>query len=182
MLSWHAQKLIKLEHHVIKLPGLSPVARVNHRWDTLLYYTISSQLVSIVQLSLRISCSITQLYLSKIARRCSLSPQCPTLPSEPSDGPHLLLQSPQPLLPLWICYMSIIVLSLNSEEWRMIPFWQFSCVNSENHPHLCKAYMYTAKSYNAKTGILCGKLYANCGYISRRLAFNLHEPHLQTER
>ena len=22
---------------------------------------------------------------------------------------------------------------------------------SENHPHLCKAYMYTAKSYNAKT-------------------------------
>ena len=101
------------------------------------YYTISSQLVSIVQLSLRISCNITQLSLPQNARCWSLPPQCLTLPSEPSDGPHLLLHS---FLPPQTCYMSIIVISLNSEEWRII---QFSCVQRIIH--------ISAKPYNAKT-------------------------------
>ena len=52
----------------------------------------------------------------------SLSPQCPTLPPEPSDGPHLFLHSPQPLFLPRTCYTSMILFSLNSEEWRMIPF------------------------------------------------------------
>ena len=166
----HKKSIIKLEHHVIKLPGLSLVARVNHRWDTLLYYTISSQLVSIVQLSLRISCSITQLSLSQTARRRSLSPQCPTLPPEPSDGPHLLLHSPQPLLPLWICYTSIIVLSLNSEEWRMIlsdnflVFRESSTSLQSLHVHYQVLQYYNCSSHHV-VSILCGKLY---GYISRR--------------
>ena len=73
------------------------------------WHILSSHMMPIAQLSLRISYRVTQLCLSQIARRWSLSPQCPTLPSEPSDGPHLLL-------PLWTCYTSIIVLSLNSEE------------------------------------------------------------------
>ena len=131
MLSWHAQKLIKLEHlwlsylDLALLPGLT--TGETH------YYTISSQLVSIVQLSLRISCNITQLSLSQTARCRSLSPQCPTLPPEPSDGPHLFLHSPQPLFLPRTCYTSIILSSLNSEEWRMIPFWPFSCVQRIIH-------------------------------------------------
>ena len=85
---------------------------------TVTWLILSSHMMPIVQLSLRISYRVTQLSLSQTARCWSLPPQCPTLPSEPSDGPHLLL-------PLWTRYTSIIVLSLNSEEWRKI----FSCTH-----------------------------------------------------
>ena len=86
--------------------------------------SIPSHMVSIVQL----------FWKSAVESRSCLCPRLlDTGPSpliaispEPSDGPHLLLHSAQPLLPLWICYTSIIVLSLNSEKTLFDSFQVYS--------------------------------------------------------
>ena len=142
MLSWHAQKnslnlstmwLSYLD--LASLPGLTT--------GEIHYYTISSQLVSIVQLSLQISCNITQLCPRLLDAGPSPLSVWPS-PLNPQMGLIIVLHS---FLPPQTCLYEYH--SHQPKQWGMENNTIF--LRSENHPHHWQAYMYCQALYNAKT-------------------------------